>query len=135
MHPVNRLVFTICFIAMTTLANAESRKNRLHMEMSQLAMAATQYKTEYGVFPTGKSIEVIRALTGTNLRKIIFIDWAGRSSDANGRFLDQWNSPFLILFPDTETVEIRSAGPDKRFDTSDDIHFRKGREGIDHNAQ
>jgi hypothetical protein len=105
------------------------------MEMSQLAVAAIQYKTEYGAFPSGKCLEVIRALTGTNPRKIIFIEWVSRHSDANGRFLDQWGSPFLISFPDAETVEIRSAGPDKSFSTSDDKYFRKGRHGIDHNAQ
>jgi hypothetical protein len=132
---MNRLLFSLFFMAITFPCYAESRKNRLHMEMSQLATAAIHYKSEYSTFPSGKSIDVTRALTGANPRRIAFIDWTGRSSDPNGRFLDQWSIPFLISFPDSETVTIRSAGPDRIFETSDDKFYTNGSHGVDHNAQ
>ena len=132
---MNRIAILLYLGWFALPCHAESRKNRIHNDMSSLALAATQYKTEYGAFPSGKSIEIVFALAGNNPRKILFIDWPPRYLDANGRFLDQWGTLYLISFPDAETVEIRSAGPDKSFDTADDKHFRKGPHGIDHNVQ
>ncbi len=105
--------------------SAESRKTRIQNDLSQLVVALVQYRTEYGAFPSGKSLAVIGALTGTNSKHIVFIEWSERSLDANGRFLDQWGSPYLITFPDTESVEVRSAGPDKTFNTPDDKYIAR----------
>jgi hypothetical protein len=122
------------FLCLTCLAlpcSAQYQKTRLQGEVSQLVTACTGYKTEYGKFPSGTNIEIMRALTGTNPRKFTFIELPARSKDADGCFLDQWGTPYRVVFPNAETLEIRSAGADKVFDTADDKYLRKGPDGID----
>ncbi len=99
----------------------------------ELAAACALYKTEYGAFPSGKNAEVMRSLAGGNPRKHTFIEWKSRAVDANGVFLDSWGTAYLISFPNADTVEVRSAGADRKLNTSDDKYFRKGPGGSDGN--
>jgi hypothetical protein len=76
------------------------------------------YKENYGEFPTGKGLDIIKRLRGNNPKRIDFLDWSGRATDANGRLLDEWGTPYLISSK-REYYVIRSAGPDRQFDTGD----------------
>jgi hypothetical protein len=128
---MNRLAFFLCLLAIVSPCEAQSNKTPAQTEMSQLATACTQYKTEYGAFPSGKSAEIILALTGTNPRKFTFIQPAAASGEADDRLRDEWGTPYRIQFPDAGTIEIRSAGPDTKFDTADDKQLRKDAQGVE----
>ena len=124
----------VLLVFLVTPSRAASRKVRILHEMNALAIAASLYRGEYGQFPAGTTPEIARALTGENSRGIVFVDLAPRTRSKDGGYLDQWNTPYLITFPDSQTVNVRSAGPDRVFDTGDDRFLRKGVRGVSHNV-
>lgn len=75
-----------------------------------IKIALLEYKTQFGAFPSGDSRAIVRALTGDNPKRMPFI---GMPPD--GELLDPWGTPYRIYSGDAPL--IRSAGPDKLFDT------------------
>jgi hypothetical protein len=70
--------------------------------------------------PWGDNAEITAALTGKNRRQLVFIDPAHRAINRDGELCDRWNTPFRFHALSGERMEIRSAGPDKKFGTDDD---------------
>jgi hypothetical protein len=120
-------------ISLGSACNGETDARTAGDDLSQLLAACVHYKMEYGAFPSGKNLEVMRSLAGANPRKFTFIEWRPRPIDANGGFLDPWGIPYVISFPNADTVEVRSAGADKKLNTSDDKYLRKGAHGTEGN--
>ncbi len=75
-----------------------------------------KYKEYIGDYPKGNNVQIAKALSGNNPKKVILVL---KKSDLNvkGEIVDPWNTPLKIYFADNE-VFIRSAGPNKRFDDS-----------------
>ncbi len=85
------------------------------VDTSQIRAALQSYEAAFGMFPTGKSSAVFRALRGDNSRKIIFLQCTPGSVAPDGSMLDPWGTPYKIYFSGKEPL-IRSAGPNKQFD-------------------
>lgn len=94
-----------------------TRMQKLNEDEDNLFYALQQYKERMGTYPTGGNADVARALQGNNARGLIIL--VGRKQDINdkGEFVDPWGSPLRIYFAG-DSVLIRSAGPNKRFDDS-----------------
>jgi hypothetical protein len=99
---------------------------KLNEDEDNLFYALQQYKERMGVFPAGANVDVAKALSGNNSRSLIIL--VGRHQDLNdkGEFIDPWGTPLKIYFAG-DSILIRSAGPNKRFDDSsvqnpDDIY-------------
>jgi len=61
-------------------------------------------------------------LVGIGIGFLLAIRTASRPWHAAGTiFTDPWGTPFRLTPTSKGGIEIRSAGPDKRFDTDDDI--------------
>ena len=70
--------------------------------------------------PWGSNAEITAALLGKNRRHLVFVGEAHRALNADGELCDRWGTPFRFHALGGDRMEIRSAGPDKKFGTDDD---------------
>ena len=75
--------------------------------------------------PTGENYEIVEALTGSNQKGVAVIPKAHRSISANGELLDRWGSPDHFHSVSSQRMEIRSAGPDGKLWSSDDVTLQE----------
>jgi hypothetical protein len=83
--------------------------------------AVIQYGSMFGGNPVGTNPEITKALNGGNPKQVNFIKpEAGMHINGNGELVDSWGTPFFF-HQLSGTQEIRSAGPDQKMWTSDDL--------------
>jgi hypothetical protein len=70
--------------------------------------------------PVGENAEIITALTGDNPRHLILFPRTHPAINAAGELCDRWGTPFFFHALAGDRMELRSAGPDKKFGTLDD---------------
>lgn len=70
--------------------------------------------------PVGENLEITRALTGGNRLEFALIPPKHPAISSAGELCDRWGTPFRFHQISGEEMEIRSAGPDRRFATEDD---------------
>ena len=92
------------------------------VEMTAIRAAIGRYSSEYGVIPNGDSHTIFQSLRGQNPRKIIFLEFQSRSISSDGDLLDPWGTPYKLYFSGKDIL-VRSAGPNKRFDSSREKKF------------
>lgn len=88
---------------------------RIDTETRAICSALIEYRSVYGAFPTGDDRTIGLALAGENPRGIRFTEI--QSVTPEGGLLDPWGTPYRIYFSG-EGPLIRSAGPNKQFDSS-----------------
>jgi hypothetical protein len=71
--------------------------------------------------PTGENAEITSALTGRNRLGFAFIAADNPAINARGELCDRWGTPYFFHQISGEKMEIRSAGPDRRLWTDDDV--------------
>ncbi|MBI5769863.1 MAG: hypothetical protein HZA93_18960 [Verrucomicrobia bacterium] len=76
--------------------------------------------------PVGENAEITAALLGANAHRFAFIRPGHRALNARGELVDRWGTPFRFHQLSGTQMEIRSAGPDGKFGTSDDAEFSPG---------
>jgi hypothetical protein len=106
------MIAGVAFVMVGNLIDAHRAKVQLPIreQCTKFEDALNVYKANYGDYPSTKDgLEVL--LAEEDLRKII----------GNTNLLDPWGTPFRYRIIDGRS-HIDSAGPDKKFDTSDDIH-------------
>ncbi len=70
--------------------------------------------------PLGINEDFARALTGANKANLIVIP-PGHPAVAGGKIVDRWGSPYFFHPRAASAIDIRSAGPDRKLFTEDDI--------------
>lgn len=83
-----------------------------------------QYGEMFGGNPVGTNQEITRALQGDNPKGINFLKADGNRVNANGELVDVWGTPYFFHQLSGTVMEIRSAGPDRRMWTDDDLVIR-----------
>jgi len=73
--------------------------------------------------PVGENAEITRALAGGNELRFAFVSPGHRAINARGQLCDRWGTPFRFHQLSGQQMEIKSAGPDRTFNTSDDAAF------------
>lgn len=73
--------------------------------------------------PVGENAEITAALTGANPAGFAFVPKNHPAINAAGELCDRWGTPFRFHQLSGRQMEIRSAGPDKKFGTADDVEF------------
>jgi hypothetical protein len=73
--------------------------------------------------PVGENAEITAALLGANPLKFAFIRPGHRALNGAGELCDRWGTPFRFHQLSGLQMEIRSAGPDKKFATADDASW------------
>ncbi len=71
--------------------------------------------------PLGFNEEITRALTGRNPLELAFIPSSHPAINARGLLCDRWGTPFHFHPVAGDRIDVRSAGPDKKLFTADDV--------------
>jgi len=82
------------------------------IELSDLRTALNAYHDKYSTYPTGENSNIVSALAGENLQKIVFLNF-GRTSEHPNEMVDPWEMPYQIQFFQQTNFIIRSAGKTK----------------------
>ena len=70
--------------------------------------------------PVGENADITAALTGENPVKFAFVPRRHRAINTAGELCDRWGTPFRFHQISGRQMEVRSAGPDRKFGTADD---------------
>jgi hypothetical protein len=100
----------------------QARTSELSSDIDNLFAGLQQYKEHVGSYPVGGNAQVAKALMGQNSKNVIILVNRKTRVNEKGEFVDPWNTPLKIYFADN-TVLIRSAGPNRRFDDSSSREF------------
>jgi hypothetical protein len=71
--------------------------------------------------PTGSNAEITAALSGQNRLRLALIPPNHPAINGTGELCDRWGTPFFFHAEGAARMEIRSAGPDRRLWTPDDV--------------
>ena len=71
--------------------------------------------------PIGNDSDLARALTGRNPMKLVILPADHPALGADGRLRDRWGTPYFVHPRGNNAFEIRSAGPDRKLFTADDL--------------
>lgn len=70
--------------------------------------------------PVGENADITAALMGDNPLKLALIPKGHRAVNERGELCDRWGTPFRFHQISGTQMEVRSAGPDRKFATDDD---------------
>ena len=73
--------------------------------------------------PTGTNAEITAALSGKNPLRLALIPADHPAINQDGELVDRWGTPFFFHAESATRMEIRSAGPDQKMWTDDDVAF------------
>jgi hypothetical protein len=71
--------------------------------------------------PVGNNAEITASLNGQNPKQITFLKSDGNRVNSQGELVDIWGTPYFFHQLAAHEMEIRSAGPDHRMWTPDDV--------------
>ncbi len=71
--------------------------------------------------PVGNNAEITAALRGENRLRLVFIPDRHPALNAAGELCDRWGTPYFFHAASGTEMEIRSAGPDRKPHTADDL--------------
>ncbi|MCG8599944.1 MAG: hypothetical protein MI807_07380 [Verrucomicrobiales bacterium] len=76
--------------------------------------------------PGGENVDIVRAMTGTNERKLALIPPGHRVLNEQNEIVDRWQTAFHFHPVSSSILEVRSAGPDRKLWTDDDLVIGQG---------
>lgn len=94
------------------------------VDVDKVRLMLRDYRTIYHENPVGTNADIMRAIMGGNPKQARLGPPEGQSLSAEGELLDRWGTPYFFHQLAADSMEIRSAGPDKVLWTSDDVITR-----------
>jgi len=79
------------------------------------------FRTRMGENPVGSNAEIMKAVMGGNPVNARLGPPTGQSLNDQGALVDRWGTPYFFHQLSKTSMETRSAGPDRRLWTTDDI--------------
>lgn len=76
--------------------------------------------------PIGNDSDLARVLSGKNPMHVVWLASGHRALGPEGRLVDRWSRPYFIHPRGNAAYEIRSAGPDGKMFTADDLVSHPG---------
>jgi hypothetical protein len=93
--------------------------------LSNMRIVIRRYGSMFGGNPVGTNPEITAALNGDNPKQARFItEESGLRINGAGELVDYWGTPFFFHQLSANEMEIRSAGPDRKMWTADDLVTR-----------
>src|SRR5262245_6030758 len=90
--------------------------------MENVRSVFQQYRAQFGGNPVGDNHEITACLNGANPRHARFIrPDDGLRVNERGELVDNWGMPFFFHQISRNEMEIRSAGPDRKMWSKDDL--------------
>jgi len=97
--------------------------NDIRQDLAIVASLFAAWRSNYpgGGNPFGQNRELTEKLLGRNPNGLIFLREGNRALNREGELCDRWGTPFFFHAESGTRMEIRSAGPDRRLWTADDV--------------
>jgi hypothetical protein len=92
-----------------------------HQEAEEIALNIRNFSQRFGGNPVGSNAEIVQALRGGNPGKANYLPQSAMRLNGNGEMIDKWGRPYFFHANSATEMEVRSAGPDGRLFTPDDI--------------
>lgn len=90
--------------------------------LSNMRIVINHYNSMFGGNPVGSNSEITKALNGGNAKEVKFLnEESGLRINGRGELVDYWGTPFFFHQLSGTEMEIRSAGPDRKMWTADDL--------------
>ena len=93
----------------------------MHGELESVGTVIRDYRNALGGNPVGTNAEITSALLGDNPKQTSFELPPGSGVNAKGEMIDRWSTPYFFHQISGTQMEIRSAGPDRRMWSRDDV--------------
>jgi len=90
-------------------------------DLAIVASLFSAYADHFRELPIGNNAEITAALAGDNPRGLAVIPADHPAIDARGELTDRWGTPYFFHQIGAGVMQIRSAGPDRRMHTQDDL--------------
>jgi hypothetical protein len=90
-------------------------------EVDQVHAMVRDFRTRMRENPVGSNAEIMRAVMGANAAGARLGPPEGHELNELGELLDHWGKPYFFHQLSATVMEIRSAGPDGRMWTADDV--------------
>ncbi len=90
--------------------------------LENMRSAIRDYGARFGGNPFGNNREITAKLNGGNPKQVVFLKPEdGMRLNERGELIDNWGTPFFFHQISGSEMEIRSAGPDRKMWTRDDL--------------
>lgn len=95
----------------------------IRSDLEIVTQVLESYRTNFPSLgnPVGENAEITAAITGKNPARAALIARDHRAINAQGELCDRWGSPFFFHQLSGSAMEVRSAGPDRKLWTADDV--------------
>jgi hypothetical protein len=94
------------------------------IEADAVALNIRHYSHRFGGNPVGSNAEIVKELTGGNSAGATYLPPELRHLNDQGELIDQWGTAYFFHQNSANYMEVRSAGPDKKLWTPDDVVSR-----------
>lgn len=98
-------------------------ENEAASDLQRITRMLRDYRTIAGDNPIGSNAEIVQALSGDNPKQAKILP-PDITLNGNGELVDRWGTPYFFHQLSRTSMEIRSAGSDRRMWTSDDVFTR-----------
>jgi hypothetical protein len=91
-------------------------------DVESVSSILQEFRRAFGAMPVGEqNDEIVRRLRGENPKGIAVLPETHPAINAAGELLDRWGTPYRFHPESAWMTTVRSAGPDRRMWTSDDV--------------
>ena len=90
-------------------------------ELGKVQAMLRDFRTRMGQNPVGSNAEIMKSLMGGNPVNARLGPPEGQTVNEQGELVDQWGTPYFFHQMTKDKMEIRSAGPDRKMWTNDDL--------------
>lgn len=90
-------------------------------ELESVQMMFRDFRARLGENPVGSNAEIMRTVMGENSAKARLGPPEGQSINEQGELVDRWGTPYFFHQLGKDSMEVRSAGPDRVMWTPDDL--------------
>jgi hypothetical protein len=89
--------------------------------IDQIQLMLRDFRTIGGDNPVGTNAEIMKSIMGGNPKQATLGPPEGQSLNGEGELIDRWGTPYFFHQISGKEMQVRSAGPDRKMWTDDDI--------------
>lgn len=104
-------------------ASLNAPEGTIQSDLSAVAGILETFRTNFlkDGNPVGDNADITAALTGRNPLQLALLPPNHRAINQRGELCDRWGTPFFFHAESATRMEIRSAGPDRKMWSADDV--------------
>ena len=105
------------------VASPAERDAHAKSELTKVQAMLRDFRTRMGENPVGSNAEIMKAVMGGNSAGATLGPPEGQEVNEAGELLDMWGTPIFFHQLSKKSMEVHSAGPDRKMWTADDVQL------------